>query len=69
MSSGIAYCGTLPHVGAIDIDTPKFGFQAVTVSSNKCMQGGPGPRGTTVQNTVLESPIGDTRLGRIETAA
>jgi 2-aminoethylphosphonate-pyruvate transaminase len=41
--------------GAIDINARKLGFQAVTVSSNKCMQGAPGIGWAVVQNTALEN--------------
>jgi 2-aminoethylphosphonate-pyruvate transaminase len=41
--------------GAIDIDARKLGFQAVTVSSNKCMQGAPGIGWAVVQHTALEN--------------
>lgn len=44
--------------GAIDIDARKLGLQAVTVSSNKCMQGVPGLGWAIVQNTVLENARG-----------
>lgn len=45
-------------LGAIDIDARKLGFQAVTVSSNKCMQGVPGLGWAVVQKTALESARG-----------
>ncbi len=41
--------------GAIEIDAPRLGFQAVTVSSNKCMQGAPGIGWAIVQHTALEN--------------
>jgi len=41
--------------GAIPIDAKRLGFQAVTVSSNKCMQGVPGIGWTVVQKTALEN--------------
>jgi len=44
--------------GAVDIDARKLGIQAVTVSSNKCMQGVPGLGWAIVQNTVLENARG-----------
>lgn len=44
--------------GAVDIDARKLGLQAVTVSSNKCMQGVPGLGWAVVQNTVLENARG-----------
>jgi len=44
--------------GAIDIDAGKLGFQAVTVSSNKCMQGVPGLGWAVVQKTALENARG-----------
>jgi 2-aminoethylphosphonate-pyruvate transaminase len=44
--------------GAIDIDARKLGIQAITVSSNKCMQGVPGVGWAIVQNTVLENARG-----------
>ena len=44
--------------GAVDIDARKLGLQAVTVSSNKCMQGVPGLGWAIVQNTVLENARG-----------
>ena len=44
--------------GAIDIDARKLGFQAVTVSSNKCMQGVPGLGWAVVQKTALENARG-----------
>jgi 2-aminoethylphosphonate-pyruvate transaminase len=44
--------------GAMDIDARRLGFQAVTVSSNKCMQGVPGLGWAIVQNTALENARG-----------
>lgn len=44
--------------GAIDIDARKLGFQAVTVSSNKCMESVPGLGWAVVQKTVLENARG-----------
>jgi 2-aminoethylphosphonate-pyruvate transaminase len=44
--------------GAIEIDARKLGFQAVTVSSNKCMQGVPGLGWAVVQKTALENARG-----------
>jgi 2-aminoethylphosphonate-pyruvate transaminase len=44
--------------GAVDIDARELGFQALTVSSNKCMQGVPGLGWAIVQNTVLENARG-----------
>lgn len=41
--------------GAIGIDARALGFQAVTVSSNKCMQGAPGIGWAIVQHTALEN--------------
>jgi 2-aminoethylphosphonate-pyruvate transaminase len=45
--------------GAIDIDAKRLGFQAVTVSSNKCMQAAPGIGWSVVQKTVLENAKGN----------
>ena len=47
--------------GAIAIDAPALGIQALTVSSNKCMQGVPGIGWTVVQKTVLENARGTSR--------
>jgi 2-aminoethylphosphonate-pyruvate transaminase len=44
--------------GAVDIDARKLGFQAVTVSSNKCMQSVPGIGWAVVQKTALENARG-----------
>jgi 2-aminoethylphosphonate-pyruvate transaminase len=44
--------------GAMPIDAPKLGLQAVTVSSNKCMQGVPGIGWSVVQKTALENARG-----------
>ena len=44
--------------GAMDIDARRLGLQAITVSSNKCMQGVPGIGWAIVQNTVLENARG-----------
>jgi len=44
--------------GAMEIDARKLGFQAVTVSSNKCMQGAPGIGWAVVQKTALENARG-----------
>lgn len=41
--------------GAMEIDARKLGFQAVTVSSNKCMHGVPGLGWAVVQRTALEN--------------
>jgi 2-aminoethylphosphonate-pyruvate transaminase len=46
--------------GAIDIDARKLGFQAVTVSSNKCMQAAPGIGWSVVQKTALENARGSS---------
>jgi 2-aminoethylphosphonate-pyruvate transaminase len=46
--------------GAIDIDAKKLGFQAVTVSSNKCMQAAPGIGWSVVQKTALENARGSS---------
>src|SRR5215472_2195408 len=45
--------------GAMDIDARRLGLQAITVSSNKCMQGVPGIGWAIVQNTVLENARGN----------
>ena len=47
--------------GAIPIDAPGLGLQAITVSSNKCMQGVPGIGWAVVQRTVLENARGTGR--------
>jgi 2-aminoethylphosphonate-pyruvate transaminase len=44
--------------GAIELDARKLGFQAVTVSSNKCMQSVPGIGWAVVQKTALENARG-----------
>ncbi len=44
--------------GAIALDARKLGFQAVTVSSNKCMQAAPGIGWSVVQKTALENARG-----------
>jgi len=44
--------------GAMTLDARKLGFQAVTVSSNKCMQGAPGIGWAVVQKTALENTKG-----------
>lgn len=44
--------------GAMEIDARKLGLQAITVSSNKCMQGVPGLGWAIVQNTALENARG-----------
>jgi len=44
--------------GAMPLDARQLGFQAVTVSSNKCMQGVPGIGWSVVQKTALESARG-----------
>jgi 2-aminoethylphosphonate-pyruvate transaminase len=45
--------------GAIDIDAKRLGFQALTVSSNKCMQAAPGICWSLVQKTALENSKGN----------
>jgi 2-aminoethylphosphonate-pyruvate transaminase len=47
--------------GAMTLDAGKLGFQAVTVSSNKCMQGVPGIGWAVVQKTALENGKGNCR--------
>ena len=47
--------------GAIPLDARRLGFQAVTVSSNKCMQGVPGIGWSVVQKTALENARGNCR--------
>jgi 2-aminoethylphosphonate-pyruvate transaminase len=47
--------------GAMPIDAKRLGFQAVTVSSNKCMQGVPGIGWAVVQKTALENAKGNCR--------
>ncbi len=47
--------------GAIDLDARALGFDAVTVSSNKCMQGVPGVGWAVVQKQVLENAKGNAR--------
>ena len=44
--------------GAMPLDARRLGFQAVTVSSNKCMQGVPGIGWAVVQNHALEASKG-----------
>lgn len=44
--------------GAVAIDAPRLGLQAITVSSNKCMQGVPGIGWSVVQKTALENARG-----------
>ena len=44
--------------GAMPLDARKLGFQAVVVSSNKCMQGVPGIGWAVVQNHALEASKG-----------
>lgn len=44
--------------GAIALDAKALGFQAITVSSNKCMQGVPGIGWSVVQKTALENAKG-----------
>lgn len=46
--------------GAIPIDAKRLGFQAVTLSSNKCMQGVPGVGWAVVQKTALENAKGSS---------
>ena len=46
--------------GAVDIDAKKLGFQAVTISSNKCMQSAPGIGWSVVQKTALENAKGNS---------
>ncbi len=45
--------------GAIDIDAKRLGFQAVTVSSNKCMQAAPGIGWSVVEKSALENAKGN----------
>ncbi len=45
--------------GAVPLDAKRLGFQAVTVSSNKCMQAAPGIGWSVVQNTALENAKGN----------
>ena len=47
--------------GAIPLDAKALGFQAVTVSSNKCMQSVPGIGWSVVQRTALENAKGNCR--------
>ena len=47
--------------GAMPLDARQLGFQAVTVSSNKCMQGVPGIGWSVVQKTALENARGNCR--------
>src|SRR5258708_10626602 len=47
--------------GAIPIDAGRLGLQAVTVSSNKCMQGVPGIGWSVVQKTALENARGNCK--------
>jgi len=44
--------------GAIELDARKLGFDALTISSNKCMEGVPGVGWTIVHKQVLESAKG-----------
>lgn len=48
-------------LGAIAIDAKRLGFQAVTLSSNKCMQSAPGIGWSIVQTTALENAKGNTQ--------
>ncbi len=45
--------------GAIDISARRLGFQAITISSNKCMQSAPGIGWSVVQKTALENAKGN----------
>ncbi len=45
--------------GACEIDAKRLGFQAVTISSNKCMQSAPGIGWSVVQKTALENAKGN----------
>jgi 2-aminoethylphosphonate-pyruvate transaminase len=45
--------------GACEIDAKRLGFQAVTISSNKCMQAAPGIGWSVVQKTALENAKGN----------
>lgn len=47
--------------GAMPLDAKLLGFQAVTVSSNKCMQGVPGIGWSVVQKTALENNRGNCK--------
>ncbi|MDJ0388828.1 2-aminoethylphosphonate--pyruvate transaminase [Roseomonas sp. E05] len=47
-------------LGAVPIDARKLDFQAVTLSSNKCMQGVPGVGWAIVQSDALESARGNS---------
>ncbi len=49
---------TVASFGAIDIDARKLRFDALTISSNKCMQGVPGIGWAVVQKQVLENAKG-----------
>jgi 2-aminoethylphosphonate-pyruvate transaminase len=45
--------------GAIDIDARRLGFQALTVSSNKCMEAAPGIGWSIVETAALENAKGN----------
>jgi 2-aminoethylphosphonate-pyruvate transaminase len=47
--------------GAIPLDAKRLGFQAITLSSNKCMQGVPGVGWAVVQKQALENAKGQCR--------
>ena len=48
--------------GAFPLDAARLGFQAVVVSSNKCLQGVPGIGWAVVQKTALENARGNARM-------
>ena len=47
--------------GAIDLNAKRLAFQAVTVSSNKCMQAAPGIGWSVIQKTALENAKGNSK--------
>jgi 2-aminoethylphosphonate-pyruvate transaminase len=52
---------TVASFGAIPISARRLGFQALTISSNKCMQGVPGIGWAVVQKTALENSRGNCK--------
>ncbi len=60
MSKGLLI-DAVASFGAIDLDARKLGFEAVMLSSNKCMQGVPGVGWAVVQKHALESSKGRAR--------
>lgn len=60
MSKGL-FIDAVASFGAITLDAKALGFEAVTLSSNKCMQGVPGVGWAVVQKHALESAKGRSR--------